>query len=54
LLVSSANLTENALDQNIELGVLLTGGTAPEEAATNIDALIRLQILQRLTDCASQ
>ncbi|WP_334169936.1 DISARM system phospholipase D-like protein DrmC [Zoogloea sp.] len=50
LLISSANLTEDALDLNIELGVLLTGGTAPNEAATNIDALIRLEILQRLTD----
>lgn len=48
LLISSANLTESALDLNIELGVLLTGGTAPKEAVSNIDALIRLKILQRL------
>lgn len=52
LLISSANLTGDALDLNIELGVLLTGGTAPEEAAANIDGLIRLKILQRMADCA--
>jgi len=47
LLVSSANLTENAFDLNIELGVLLTGGNAPVEAAAHIDNLIRLGILLR-------
>jgi cardiolipin synthase len=47
LLVSSANLTENAFDLNIELGALLTGGHAPAEAAAHIDNLIRLGILVR-------
>lgn len=47
LLVSSANLTEHAFELNIELGVLLTGGKAPEEATSHIDALIRLGILHR-------
>lgn len=46
LLVSSANLTEHAFDLNIELGVLLTGGAAPAEAAEHIDELIRLGVLQ--------
>ncbi len=47
LLISSANLTANAFDLNIELGVLLTGGSAPEEAASNIDELIRCGVLRR-------
>ena len=47
LLISSANLTADAFDLNIELGVLLTGGTAPEEAASQVDELIRLGVLQR-------
>lgn len=47
LLISSANLTEYAFELNIELGVLLTGGEAPEEAAAHIDSLIRLGVLQR-------
>jgi phosphatidylserine/phosphatidylglycerophosphate/cardiolipin synthase-like enzyme len=47
LLVSSANLTEYAFALNMELGVLITGGNAPEEAAEHVDELIRLGILQR-------
>ena len=47
LLVSSANLTEHAFELNIELGVLLTGGKAPEEATSHIDTLVRLGILHR-------
>lgn len=47
MLVSSANLTENAFDLNIELGVLLLGGPAPSEAAAHIDNLIRLRVLQK-------
>ena len=46
LLVSSANLTEHAFELNIELGVLLTGGPAPEQAAAHVDSLIRLGVLQ--------
>jgi len=47
LLISSANLTADAFDLNIELGILLTGGTAPEEAAAQVDGLVRLGVLQR-------
>lgn len=47
LLISSANLTADAFDINIELGVLLTGGSAPEEAAAHVDRLIRVGVLQR-------
>ncbi len=48
LLVSSANLTEFAFNLNIELGVLLTGGTAPAEAAVHVDRMIRLGVFRRL------
>ena len=47
LLVSSANLTEFAFKLNIELGVLLSGGPAPEDAVAQVDQLIRLGVLQR-------
>lgn len=46
LLVSSANLTEFAFNLNIELGVLVTGGHAPAEAARHLDELIRLGVLR--------
>jgi hypothetical protein len=48
LLVSSANLTEFAFNLNIELGVMLTGGTAPAEAAGHVDRMIRLGVFRRL------
>ena len=51
LLVSSANLTEFAFDLNIELGVLLFGGSAPGEAVDHIDELIRLGVLRQ--QCAA-
>lgn len=47
LLISSANLTADAFDINIELGVLLTGGSAPDEAAAHVDGLIRTGVLNR-------
>ena len=48
LLVSSANLTEFAFTLNIELGVLLTGGTGPAEVAGQVDQMIRLGVFQRV------
>lgn len=47
LLVSSANLTEYAFSLNIELGVLISGGTAPGEAAGHVDKLIGRGVLCR-------
>jgi cardiolipin synthase len=47
LLVSSANLTEFAFNLNIELGVLLTGGSAPAEAAAHLDRMIQLGVFRR-------
>lgn len=46
MLVSSANLTEFAFNLNIELGLLVAGGHAPQEAARHIDELIRLGVLR--------
>jgi len=47
LLVSSANLTEFAFNLNIELGVMVTGGHGPAEAARHLDELIRLGVLRQ-------
>jgi hypothetical protein len=43
--VSSANLTEFAFNLNIELGILVSGGHAPAEAARHVDELIRLGVV---------
>jgi len=54
LLVSSANLTEFAFNLNIELGVLLTGGSAPAEAAAHLDRMIQLGVFCRQSPAASR
>lgn len=48
LFVSSANLTEYALNLNMELGVLIHGGPAPKQAARNVIDLIQRSVLQRV------
>ena len=45
LLVSSANLTDFALNLNMELGLLIRGGNAGREVAEHYDSLIRRNIL---------
>ena len=40
LLVSSANLTEFALNFNMELGLLVAGGEAPRRVEKHFDALM--------------
>lgn len=40
LLTTSANLTGHALELNMELGVLITGGEAPREVVRLVDDLI--------------
>lgn len=45
LFISSANLTEYALNLNIELGVLIRGGDAPRLAECNIVELIQRKVL---------
>ena len=49
LFVSSANLTEFAFNLNIELGVLVTGGHGPVEAARHVDELIRCGVIRAAT-----
>ena len=41
LFVSSANLTEFAMNLNIEMGVLITGGPIPRQSFETVQALIR-------------
>jgi len=48
LFVSSANLTQSGVTKNIEAGLLVCGGPAPERAAEHIDALRASGSLVRL------
>jgi phosphatidylserine/phosphatidylglycerophosphate/cardiolipin synthase-like enzyme len=48
LLVSSANLTQSGVGKNIEAGLLVRGGTAPQRAAEHITALRSAGMLERL------
>jgi len=48
LLVGSANLTESGVRRNLEAGVLVTGGTAPQRAAEHIRELQRRGIVTQL------
>ena len=43
--VTSANLTSHALDRNMELGVLITGGDTPKRLAEHLDGLITTGVL---------
>lgn len=48
LFVSSANLTGNALQLNMELGVLIRGGAAPIRAGRHFGEMIERGILRRI------
>lgn len=48
LYLGSANLTESAARRNIEAGVLISGGEAPQRAAEHITELQRAGVLQPL------
>jgi phosphatidylserine/phosphatidylglycerophosphate/cardiolipin synthase-like enzyme len=48
LLVSSANLTQSGVAKNIEAGLLVRGGTAPQRAAEHISELQTRGVLARL------
>lgn len=43
--VTSANLTSHALDRNMELGVLITGGEVPNRLAEHLDRLIATSVI---------
>lgn len=45
--ISSANLTEYALRLNMELGMLVKGGSLPRELAAHLRGLIQGRILVR-------
>jgi phosphatidylserine/phosphatidylglycerophosphate/cardiolipin synthase-like enzyme len=45
LFISSANLTEHAMNANIELGVLIQGGPLPRDVTTQFDEMIAKAIL---------
>lgn len=49
LLISSANLTGFAMNLNMEMGVLVTGGHLPEQVQGHLLGLIRGRILQQST-----
>ncbi|MDP9641625.1 phosphatidylserine/phosphatidylglycerophosphate/cardiolipin synthase-like enzyme [Actinopolyspora lacussalsi] len=54
LLVSSANLTQSGVDRNIEAGLRVRGGTAPQRAAEHLTELKTRGILERLAETRQQ
>jgi len=50
LLVSSANLTEAAMELNMEMGVMITGGAMPQIVRSNLRRLVADEILTRVKD----
>jgi cardiolipin synthase len=46
--VTSANLTSHALEQNMEAGILVGGGSLPKNLIDHIQALIDVKILERV------
>lgn len=48
-LITSANLTSHALDRNMELGVLITGGDGPARLADHLDGLVASGVLKLWT-----
>ena len=48
LFVSSANMTESALERNIELGLLVRGGHAARQVREHVDALVAAGVLIRM------
>jgi phosphatidylserine/phosphatidylglycerophosphate/cardiolipin synthase-like enzyme len=45
LYISSANLTEYAMNLNMEMGVLITGGNLPANVQNHFDELIMNSVL---------
>jgi phosphatidylserine/phosphatidylglycerophosphate/cardiolipin synthase-like enzyme len=48
LFLSSANLTEYAFTINMELGVLLTGGSLPQQVEENFNRMIAMGVVERV------
>lgn len=49
-LVTSANLTDRAVSDNLELGVLIRGGDVPRRLAAHFRELITSEVLVRVSD----
>ncbi|MBI2939497.1 MAG: hypothetical protein HYY04_03595 [Chloroflexi bacterium] len=47
LFVSSANLTEHAMTLNVELDLLIQGGSLPGLTPSHVDRLVELGVLRR-------
>lgn len=47
-LITSANLTQSALEHNMEAGVLLTGGAVPRQMADHLSVLIEQKVVRRV------
>ena len=47
-LITSANLTEHAIDANIEIGVLIKGGPLPERLRAHLISLIDSGVFREL------
>lgn len=45
--ISSANFTDKAMDENLEVGVLVTGGAVPQTLRSNFDELLADGLLER-------
>jgi len=45
--ITSANLTTAAMERNMELGVLLRGGTAPGRLRDHLNALVTTQMIRK-------
>ncbi|WP_233864654.1 DISARM system phospholipase D-like protein DrmC [Paraburkholderia adhaesiva] len=51
--VTSANLTGHAMEQNMEAGVLISGGDIPKLLHEHLDALVNTKIVSLIEDSAS-
>jgi phosphatidylserine/phosphatidylglycerophosphate/cardiolipin synthase-like enzyme len=48
-LISSANLTEHAMNLNMELGIMVRGGELPRSLSTHLRSLIQSRVLVQIT-----
>lgn len=48
--ITSANLTAAAMERNMELGVLVRGGSVPDQLHKHLDALLTTEIISRLEE----
>ena len=44
--ITSANLTSAAMERNMELGLLIRGGTVPERLQSHLDALVTTKVIR--------